>query len=106
MKDINIILGSRIRARRDALKLSRERLAEQIDVSPRFLADVEGGRVGVSIETLKQLSQALDVSSDYLLGISAKQNGTSDYLAQKLSSLDSKYYLPVLSLIQELEKLD
>ena len=51
MKDVNIILGERIRLGRKANNLTREKLAELIDVSPRFLAEVESGKVGVSLQT-------------------------------------------------------
>jgi transcriptional regulator with XRE-family HTH domain len=50
--------------------ITREKLAEKINVSPRFLAEVESGKVGVSLSTLKSLCYALNISSDYLLGIS------------------------------------
>ncbi|MBQ7760544.1 MAG: helix-turn-helix transcriptional regulator [Clostridia bacterium] len=69
-KDINIILGERIKARRKDVRLTREQLAEKINVSVRFLADVESGKVGVSLSTLKMLCDTLNVSADYLLGVS------------------------------------
>lgn len=105
MKDINLILGERIRQRRGTLKMTREQLAETIDVSPRFLADVESGKVGVSIETLKNIGVALNVSCDYLLGIDS-QTSANNYLSNALSKINPKYYLAILSLIKELEKLD
>lgn len=69
MKDVNIILGERIRLGRKANHITREKLAELIDVSPRFLAEVESGKVGVSLQTLKNISIALSASTDYLLGL-------------------------------------
>ena len=69
MKEINIILGGRVRERRKALKLTREQLAEKINISVRFMADVESGHVGVSLSTLKELCHALECSADFLLGI-------------------------------------
>ncbi len=105
MKDVNIILGEKIRTRRNMLTMSRETLAEKIGVSPRFLADVESGKVGVSIETLKNLSIALNISCDYLLGLNEKDN-TSELVRNEFSKLSPKYSLAVLSLINELSKLD
>lgn len=52
MKDINVTLGERIKLARSANKITREKLAELIDVSPRFLAEVESGKVGVALQTL------------------------------------------------------
>lgn len=105
MKDINVILGERVRIRRNMIKLTREKLAEMVNVSPRFLADVEAGKVGVSIETLKTLSLALQISTDYLLGIKDDNFVTSEILQNAFSNLDPKYYMAVLSLINELSKL-
>lgn len=106
MKDVNIILGERIRARRNMLNMTRESLAEQINVSPRFLADVESGKVGVSIETLKNLSVALGASCDYLLGVENKSESVSELVKTELAKLPPKYGIAVLSLINELSKLD
>ena len=34
-------MGRRVRSRREAIGLSRENLAEQLDVSAQFIADIE-----------------------------------------------------------------
>lgn len=105
MKDINVILGERVRIRRNMIKLTREKLAEMVNVSPRFLAEVEAGKVGVSMETLKSLSIALQVSSDFLLGIKDDAYAISEFLQNAFSNLDPKYYMAILSLINELAKV-
>ena len=69
MKDVNVTLGERVKLARNSNKITREKLAEMIDVSPRFLAEVEAGKVGVSLQTLKNLSLALSTTTDYLLGL-------------------------------------
>lgn len=106
MKEINIILGQNIRARRSTLMISREKLAEKIDVSPRFLADVESGKVGVSIETLKLLAVCLNCSTDYLLGIQPFSVSESKALLNEISLLDSKYYSVLTAMIKELQKIN
>ena len=60
-------MARRVRERRENLKMSREELAERIDVSPQFVAEIEYGKKGVSTKTLYLLSQALNTSADYLL---------------------------------------
>ncbi len=85
-KDINIILGERIKARRKDVRLTREQLAEKINVSVRFLADVESGKVGVSLSTLKTLCDVLNVSADYLLGVAESIN-IGDSLIKKIEKL-------------------
>ena len=61
-------MGRRVRLRREFLGWSRDQLAEKIDVSGQFIADIEYGHKGMSVQTLYKLSQALNVSADYLLG--------------------------------------
>ena len=68
LKSLNLVaMGRRIRSVRDARKLTREELAEKVDLSPQFIADVEYGNKGISITTLYQLAQVLNVKADYLL---------------------------------------
>lgn len=60
-------MGKRIRSARESIGMTREELAEVIDVSVQFIADVEYGNKGVSIKTLFLLKQALGVTADYIL---------------------------------------
>ncbi|MBQ8563096.1 MAG: helix-turn-helix transcriptional regulator [Firmicutes bacterium] len=60
-------MGRRVRLRRELMELSRDQLAEKIDVSAQFIYDIEYGHKGMSIQTLYKLSQALEVSADYFL---------------------------------------
>ena len=45
-------MGKRVRSRREAVGLSRENLAERLDVSAQFIADIEYGNKGISIKKL------------------------------------------------------
>lgn len=60
-------MGRRVRARREAKGYSREVLAEKLDVSAQFIADIEYGNKGISIKKLYLLCQILDVPADYIL---------------------------------------
>lgn len=65
---MNLIqIGTRIKQCRKALKMTQERLAEQIDVSPHYIYEIERGSKAMSIHTLCKISSALNVSTDYLL---------------------------------------
>lgn len=79
-KEINKILGSNIKNLRKAKKITREQLAERLDVSTRFLADVEAGKAGVSLNTLKKLCSVLGTTADYLLGISDYSDAQRQYI--------------------------
>ena len=104
MKEINVILGEKVKTARWKKEMTRETLAEKVSVSPRFLADVESGKIGVSIQTLKSLAITLETSADYLLGL---EPAASDecLLARAFSSLDKKYLPLVSSFLAELQKL-
>lgn len=60
-------MGERIRKRREELNISREQLAEELDVSSKFISDIEYGARGVSLKRLMILSVVLLVSTDYIL---------------------------------------
>lgn len=63
----NFEIGIRIRQQRELLGLSRERLAEYLDVSAKFVSDIELGIKGMSINTLIKLSYILKITTDYIL---------------------------------------
>lgn len=47
--------------------ISRERLAEILELSPNFIGQVERGEKKMSLETLIKISDILDVSLDYFV---------------------------------------
>lgn len=60
-------VGQRIRKQREALEISREQLAERIGRVPRFCADIERGKAGMSIETMFSICNLLKLSPNELL---------------------------------------
>ena len=60
-------MGRRIKSKREYLHMSREALAETIDVSTQFVFDIEAGHKGTTIRRLLKICQALDLSPNYLL---------------------------------------
>ncbi|MCL1788903.1 MAG: helix-turn-helix domain-containing protein [Oscillospiraceae bacterium] len=68
MKKLDYIaIGMRVKAQREVLGKSREVLAGFLQVSPKFLYDIELGARGMSLTTLAGLSHMLGVSTDYIL---------------------------------------
>ena len=68
MSELNLIeIGGRIRKSREGLMMTQERLAELLDVSVKFVSDIELGAKGMSLKTLNKLSANLLVSTDYIL---------------------------------------
>ena len=93
-KEINIQIGEHIKAARESRQLTQERLAEEIDVSPQYISDLERGVVGVSIATLKKICLALRVSSDQIL-FDAASNDILLPVVEKCRSL-SQAHLEIL----------
>ena len=57
--DAKKIVGLAIRAQREALKLSQERLAERADITYQYLSALENGRKNFTIGVLESLASAL-----------------------------------------------
>lgn len=68
-------IGKRIRQQREYMGLTREQFAEQIDVTPKFCADIETGAKGMSVPTFCRIAKTLRLSTDYILyGITEREN--------------------------------
>ncbi len=63
----NIEIGLRVKEKRILCNYTREALAEILEISPQFLAQIETGKRGMSFTTLAKVSQVLGVSCDYLI---------------------------------------
>ena len=75
-------IGRRIRFQREQLHLTREELAEKLEVSAKFCADIEYGMKGMSMTTLNRLSEILNLSTDYIL------KGNRDIRVEKAENHD------------------
>lgn len=61
-------IGKNIKFYRKQKKLTQVELAERANLSRSYLADVEGDRYNPSVDTLKAIADALQVSTHLLLG--------------------------------------
>ena len=69
-------IGSRIKAERRKVRLTQEGLSEMVNVTPHYIYEIERGMKAMSIETLMNLSEALELSVDYILyGIQRRNLG-------------------------------
>ncbi|MBR2176158.1 MAG: helix-turn-helix transcriptional regulator [Clostridia bacterium] len=106
-KEINVILGERIKALRKQKGYTREAFAEKLSVSTRFLAAVESGEAGVSLSTLKKIVLALDTSADYLIGV--KNEMGYDFYRQsainKISKIDGRYLMQINKILEGFDEI-
>ncbi len=89
MDNQNTEVGKRIAELRFKRGYTRERLSELADISVQFLADIEKGKKSMTIATLRKLSSALLVTTDYIVNGTTIQNSNSDIISI-LDSLSDK----------------
>ena len=123
------MIGDRIKQRRQELNMSRAELAERIGKKDRSLIfRYEKGDVDIPVGVLRSLSEALDVSMIYLLGLEkevaprptdiwndpivldaiekARQEGAEAALDNVLLMFQTPAYLAAVSLMAELTPED
>lgn len=66
-QDFNVRTGKKIKNLRIENQLTREYLAEQADISFKFLYEIETGKKGCSAYVLYRLAKSLNVSADFLM---------------------------------------
>lgn len=59
-------LGKRIKQVRKIKSLSQNALAEKAELTPNFIAKIEGNNTSISLKTLVNIANALEISIDYL----------------------------------------
>lgn len=64
-KDMSI--GSRIMLLRTSRGYTREYLSEKVQISVKFLYEIETNKKGFSAKTLAKLADALEVSMDFIM---------------------------------------
>ena len=61
------IIGKQIRKARKKMKITQEQLAEMVDKCPSYISYIENGKKKLSLETLVNIANTLQVSADELL---------------------------------------
>ena len=68
MKEADLTgIGRRIQQRRKQQGYTQEQLAEMMNVSIQMVSNLERGNKAIRIDNLINLSQILDISTDYIL---------------------------------------
>lgn len=84
-------MGQRMLARRKQLRLTQETLAKMAHVTPQTISTAELGTKAMRPETILNVCEALDISTDYLLRGQVIDNDTR-LLHHKISSLTPSQY--------------
>ena len=93
----SIGIGNRIRKEREMLSLTREHMAEKLNITPGYIADLERGEARLSISGLINLCHLFHCSSDYVLfgrtdsfTISARMDALPIELREQMEELIAK----------------
>jgi len=73
---LDVIIGKNIRLERESRKLSRDELAEMMELTSSHMGLIERGERGATAVTLSRLSKSFDIPIDHLF-ISPKKGGLS-----------------------------
>lgn len=102
------LIGKRIKQSRLKKKITQEKLAEKLNVSPEYCSKIECGKVKINLQRLSQISLILDEKIEFL--ISGTIVETKDYLkediANVLNSLSSNKIDAILEIAKIISKLE
>lgn len=95
-------IGRRIKAAREAKKLTQEQLAELVDLSPMHMSVLERGHKPPKLETLVIIANALDVSADNLLQDVVNRSGetTPTEISDLVASLPKGEQVRILNALK------
>ena len=98
MNELLAGIGHRISSARKSKKMTQEALAELADVSYQTISSAELGKKALRPENIIKISQALQVSTDYLL---TGNRNTRDYITldSKLATVDSTKYDRIMRVV-------
>ncbi len=120
-KNINEYIGRRIKEIRIEKELKQENLVKKLDVKRPTISKYETGEIAIPLDTLKKISEILNISIDYLFGITTcktpkkeyralcDSTGITDTAIKILEDLNfvysGQYLIPLLNFLIEQENL-
>lgn len=87
--ELRIQIGQNIRQRRLECHMTQDELASAIGYSHEHCVQVENGYKGLSIKSLQQMANALNVSTDYLIN-GCTQRAEHENIMRLLDSLPAE----------------
>lgn len=91
MEDIILQMGKRIVSRRKQLRLTQEELAERAGITPQTISTAELGKKAMRPENIIRISEALGVSTDYLL-LGKVTDTDEQLLSKRIFTLTASQY--------------
>ena len=88
-------VGNRIRELREMHNYTREGMAEMVEISPKFLYEIESGKKGFSSEILCKIARTLTVSCDYIMYGEEQNLKSSEKMYCILKQLESEQAIKI-----------
>ena len=90
-------IGKRIKSKRNEFKIRQEKLAEEIDVSPSYISEIERGTSISSLATIFNIATVLDLNLDYLIcGITPDNtDSTFSEILKTIPKQNQKLYIDI-----------
>jgi len=98
-------MGARVREARLNLKLSQVDLAEKAQLHPTYVSQIENGKANMSIDVFMRLTEALQVSADWLLrsDVPSVNKLETNEIVSLLSDCSISEKKTILKMIKELK---
>ncbi len=97
------MIGQRIKKGRKKAKMSKEKLAKKINVTPAYISKIEKDSAQITLKMLSQISMALNIKIEHLISVPTKE--TNSCLTQDFQELLSKCSLEKQKLIYNISKI-
>ena len=97
-------IGNRIRKARLSRHITQQQLAEAADISLSFLSNIENGRQCMNIRTFIAISEALNVSADWLIHDTPPTSHIAEEIEKELTSCTPKEREAILNLVQQMKQ--
>lgn len=96
------LIGSRIKQRRKELKLTQDKVANDLNFSTFYISKIENGKATATLETLSLIANYLQLDLAYLITGTSKIE--KSYYVNELNDICSKATNKQLNLIIKLSK--
>lgn len=99
-KNLLRFIGQQIKNARTNFGYSQQQLAEMLSISTQTMSNIETGKQGISVTTLRNCCNLLKISSDrFLFGEKIEEKDITLYL-EHIKNLDSSYHSSLSNMME------
>ena len=107
MNDLRCILGENIKRNRISMQISQNKFAEQIEISPSHLREIEHGRTNPGVDMIARIAAGLNLPPEELLsnGLSSNSRALANHLISQLRFIAKRPPARQTMIIRQFEQL-